>query len=185
MYAGKTTELERRVGRARIGQTKAQVFKPKIDNRFSLEEVVSHDGNGFPATPIENPEEILTALQPDTQMVAIDEVQFFPKEIVSVVQNLLAKDICVLVAGLSQDFRGEPFGFLPTLLALADEIAQLSAICTYKFDNGSTCGKQATKTQRIIDGQPADYHDPVILLGAQEAYEARCPQHHLVPGKPA
>lgn len=185
MLSGKTSELQRQIKRATIAGAIAQTFKPKIDNRWGkTNQIVSHDGNECPAIPVENPIKILECLEQNTNLVAIDEVQFFGPEIVPVIQQLLENNIRVLVAGLPQDFRGEPFGSMPILLALADQITLLTAICTYQEDDGTTCGRPATKTQRLVNGQPADYNNPVVLIGGQESYEARCPDHHLVPGKP-
>ena len=123
-------------------------------------------------------------LEPDTQVVAIEEIQFFDAEIVDVVRSLLEADIRVVFAGLSLDFRGEPFGSMPTLLSLCDEIEKPTAVCTETVD-GKPCGAVATKTQRLINGKPANYSDPIVLIGdEEEGYHARCPKHHRVPGKP-
>lgn len=186
MFAGKTEELIRLVRRFEIAQEKVQVFKPIIDVRWGkVNHIASHNGNEHPGIPIEKSREILNFLEKDTKVVAIDEVQFFDKEIVAVVRRLLDDDIKVLITGLPLDFRGEPFGEMPTLMAMADEMTQLTAICTYRSPNGSRCGcMTATRTQRLISGEPANYNDPIIKIGAEESYEARCPDHHLVPGKP-
>jgi thymidine kinase len=116
-------------------------------------------------------------VKPDTQVVAVDEVQFFGKEIIQICEDLADKGVRVIVAGLDMDFRGEPFGPMPQLLARAEFVTKLTAACT-------VCGCAATRTQRIINGHPADYNDPVILVGAKESYEARCRKHHIVPNKP-
>ncbi|HLU08570.1 MAG TPA: thymidine kinase [Oceanobacillus sp.] len=174
MFCGKTEELIRRVRRAIIARQKVQAFKPSIDTRYGLERVTSHDGQNIEAQPVTTPKEILDALQPDTTVVAIDEVQFFSEEIVQLVQDLASRGLRVIVAGLDMDFRGEPFGSLPYLLSCAEEVTKLHAICV-------VCGEQASRTQRLVNGQPAHYNDPVILVGASERYEARCREHHIVP----
>ncbi|MBU9724355.1 MULTISPECIES: thymidine kinase [Bacillaceae] len=177
MFSGKSEELIRRVRRASYGRQKVQVFKPQIDNRYSEKEVVSHNGNKVYAMPIEKASSILDLLEKDTQVVAIDEVQFFNEDVVDVVQALADQDLRVIVAGLDQDFRGEPFGHVPTLMALAETVTKLQAICL-------TCGSPASRTQRLINGKPASYDDPIILVGASESYEPRCRHCHEVPGKP-
>ncbi|MFA9559878.1 thymidine kinase [Evansella sp. AB-rgal1] len=177
MFSGKSEELIRRVRRAYYGRQKVQVFKPKIDNRYSEKEVVSHNGNKVFALPIEDASMILELLETDTQVVAIDEVQFFDHDVVDVVQELADQGIRVIVAGLDQDFRGEPFGDVPQLMALAESVTKLQAICL-------SCGSPASRTQRLINGEPASYDDPIILVGASESYEPRCRHCHEVPGKP-
>ncbi len=186
MFAGKTEELQRRLKRAEIARIPSQVFKPSIDNRWGEKNhVVSHNGEKYPAIPIpvEKPELILNNLREGTEIVAIDEAQFFP-EIRDVVEKLLLKNIRVIVTGLPTDFRDEPFGQIPILMALTDHVDLLTAICDFEFPVGSICRKPATKTQRLINGKPANYNDPVILVGAEEFYAARCREHHIVPGKP-
>ncbi len=177
MFSGKTEELIRRVRRAMIARQKVQVFKPAIDARYSLQRVTSHNGQDFEAIPVETVAEIASLIEPDTTVVAIDEAQFFDEEIVRFVERLAARGIRVILAGLDTDFRGEPFGPMPSLLCRADEVIKLHAICM-------VCGEEATRTQRLVNGQPARYDDPIIMVGAAEAYEARCREHHIVPGKP-
>lgn len=177
MFSGKTDELIRRLRRARIARQAVQVFKPVIDNRFALEKVTSHAGTEFEATPVAESRQILARLQPETTVVAVDEAQFFDLAVPDVCQELAARRIRVIVAGLDQDFRGEPFGPMPRLLALAEDVLKLHAICV-------VCGAPASRTQRLIDGRPAHYDDPVVLVGASEMYEARCREHHQVPGRP-
>lgn len=177
MFSGKTEELIRRVRRAIIARQKVQVFKPIIDARYSVEQVTSHNGQGFQAIPICDVAEIESLLEPDTTVVAIDEAQFFDDAIVLLVERLAAQGIRVILAGLDTDFRGEPFGPMPSLLCRADEVMKLHAICM-------VCGEEATRTQRLVNGQPARYDDPIIMVGAAEAYEARCREHHVVPGRP-
>jgi len=133
--------------------------------------------------PSKNPSEIIELVKPKTELVAIDEIQFFDTTIVDVIKNLLDKNIDVAFSGLPSDFRGEPFGSVPVLLALSDKIVSLTAICTHKVGN-KVCGQTATKTQRLIKGRPASYDSPIILVGDSESYTARCPKHHTIPNKP-
>jgi len=174
MFSGKTEELIRRVRRAVIARQPVQVFKPHIDDRYSLDNITSHTGQSIQAVPVALAADILDQLNPDTTVVAIDEVQFFDAGIVQVAQELADRRLRVICAGLDMDFRGEPFGCMPQLLSIAEEILKLSAICT-------VCGMPATRTQRLVNGKPAFYDDPIIMVGAQETYEARCRQHHYVP----
>ncbi len=174
MFSGKTEELVRRVRRARIARQMVQVFKPAIDTRYTAEAIQSHNGLGVEAVPIQTASELLTLLKPETTVVAIDEVQFFGWEITEICQQLADRGLRVIVAGLDMDFRGEPFGPMPVLMAQAEEIDKLQAICV-------VCGAPASRTQRLIDGRPAMYDDPVILVGGSESYEARCRQCHQVP----
>ncbi len=190
MFSGKSEELLRRVDRSEIAGHNVMVFKPAIDDRWGKRgSVCSHAGSEHVAVSISNPEEILMFMNGSSElgikphMVAIDEIQFMGPKIVPVIQELLEMNIEVCFAGLPLDFRGEPFGSMPTLLALADDIARLTAICTYK-DNGEICGEDATRTQRLVNDEPALYTDPIIKVGAEEAYAPRCPEHHIVPGKP-
>jgi thymidine kinase len=174
MFSGKSEELIRRVKRALIARRTVQVFKPAIDDRFGIELVRSHDGDEFVARPVRTSAEILPLLAADTSVVGIDEVQFFDPGIVDVVRALVLDGRRVICAGLDLDFRGEPFGPVPTLLALAERVDKLEAICV-------VCGESATRTQRIVNGVPAYFDDPIIVIGAQEAYEARCRTCHTVP----
>lgn len=178
MFSGKTDEMIRRLRRARIARQPVQVFKPVIDDRYSVEKVTSHAGAEFEATPVTSAGQILGRLLPETTVVAVDEAQFFDDAVPEVCQQLAGRGIRVIVAGLDQDFRGEPFGPMPRLMALAEDVFKLHAICV-------VCGAAASRTQRLIDGRPAHYDDPVVLVGASELYEARCREHHLVPGRPA
>jgi thymidine kinase len=174
MFSGKTDELIRRLVRATIAKQKVQVFKPAIDIRYAVEKVASHTGSTFDAIPVEKAAEIRTKLDKDTTVVGIDEAQFFDAEVVQVAQELAARGIRVLVAGLDTDFRGEPFGSMPILMAEAEHVSKLHAICM-------TCGDDASRTQRLVNGKPARYDDPVVIVGASELYEARCRLHHEVP----
>ncbi|GAB4579124.1 MAG: thymidine kinase [Anaerolineales bacterium] len=174
MFSGKTDELIRRLRRATIARQKVQVFKPIIDNRYAIEKVASHDGNAYEALPIAHASDILTHLASDTTVVGIDEAQFFDAEITHLANQLAHQGVRVIVAGLDMDFRGEPFGPMPQLLSLADQVNKLQAICM-------VCGEPAYCTQRLVNGKPAHYHDPIIIVGAQEMYEARCRRCHQVP----
>jgi len=174
MFSGKSEELIRRVKRAVIARRNVQVFKPVIDDRYGVEVVRSHDGDSFVARPVRSSEEIPALVTLDTTVVGVDEVQFFDVGIIPVIRSLVASGRRVICAGLDQDFRGEPFGPVPTLLALAERVEKLEAICV-------VCGEAATRTQRIVDGVPAFYDDPIIVVGAKEAYEARCRSCHEVP----
>ncbi|MCU0496895.1 MAG: thymidine kinase [Anaerolineae bacterium] len=177
MFCGKTEELIRRVRRAIIARQSVQVFKPEIDDRYATDYVTSHSGQNIEAYPIEYSREILKLIAPSTTVIAVDEAQFLDLEIVPIVEQLAAKGLRVIVAGLDLDFRAEPFGAMPHLMALAEEVTKLRAICTI-------CGEYACRSQRLVNGQPARYDDPIIVVGAQETYEARCRKHHSVPGSP-
>ncbi|TLS36701.1 thymidine kinase [Pseudalkalibacillus caeni] len=176
MFSGKSEELIRRVKRATYAKQKVNVFKPKIDDRYSEEAVVSHNGMSVMAVPVENSLDIFDLLVDDVEIVAIDEVQFFDEDITMVAQKLADQGVRVIVAGLDQDFRGESFGQMPQLLTMAEFVTKLQAICV-------SCGSPASRTQRLIDGDPAHYEDPIILVGASESYEPRCRHCHEVPGK--
>lgn len=174
MFSGKTDELIRRLRRARIARQKVQVFKPVIDNRYSVQKVKSHAGNEFEAQPIQCSDDIYKILDGDTSVVGIDEAQFFDEGIVEVAKNLAGRGLRVIVAGLDMDFRGEPFGVMPVFLAIAERVDKLQAICM-------VCGEPACRTQRLVNGKPAKYSDPIVIVGAAEMYEARCREHHEVP----
>ena len=175
MFCGKTEELIRRVRRAVIAGQKIKVFKPSLDSRYGIQQVTSHTGQTIAAMPVASSDDILEQANSDTTTVAIDEAQFFDEGIVDVTQELAAaRHIRVIAAGLDLDFRGEPFGSMPYLMCIAEDVTKLHAICMI-------CGKSASRTQRLVNGQPASYDEPVILVGAQESYEARCRRHHIVP----
>ncbi|MCJ7689864.1 MAG: thymidine kinase [Clostridiaceae bacterium] len=174
MYSGKSEELIRRIRRTKIAKQKVQVFKPKIDKRYSKEDVVSHSGGKVEAVPVKDSSEILNLIDVDTQVVAIDEVQFFDLGINDIITTLADSNKRVICAGLDMDFRGVPFGPIPALLAIAEFVYKIQAICV-------VCGNPATRTQRLINGKPAKYEDPIVLIGATESYEARCRKCHIVP----
>jgi thymidine kinase len=178
MFSGKTEEMLRRLRRAEIARKRIQLFKPQIDHRYGIDRVASHNGiSREDAIVVRDAHEILQHLAPETEVVAIDEVQFFDWTVAEVCTELADQGRRVIAAGLDQDFRGEPFGPMPLLLALAERVDKLNAICV-------CCGAVASRTQRLIDGRPARYDDPIILVGGSESYEARCRQCHQVPGKP-
>ncbi|WP_079529139.1 thymidine kinase [Halobacillus hunanensis] len=177
MFSGKSEELIRRVRRATYGNLSVRVFKPAIDNRYKEDSIVSHNGTSVLARPVAESLEILREVSNEVDIVGIDEVQFFDDNIVEVVECLADRGIRVIVAGLDTDFRGEPFGKVPELMALSESVTKLNAICP-------VCGSPASRTQRLIDGEPASYDDPIILVGASESYEPRCRHHHEVPNKP-
>ncbi len=178
MFSGKTEELLRRIRRAEIARRKVQIFKPAIDNRYGLVRVASHNGVAREdAVVVACAQDIVNRLEPDTEVVAIDEIQFFDDEVSHICTLLAGRGLRVIGAGLDQDFRGEPFGPIPTLMSLAEYVDKLQAICV-------VCGAAASRTQRLIDGRPARYDDPIILVGGSESYEARCRSCHEVPGAP-
>lgn len=168
MFSGKSEELIRRLRLAKIAQQKTITFKPHIDHRYGLEFVVSHNGSKVEARPLNNVHDIITIVEEvNATVIGIDEAQFFSQDVVSVICKLVNNNKRVIVAGLDLDFRGAPFGCIPLLLAVADKVSKLQAICTQ-------CGHDAHFTQRLVNGNPAKFDDPVIMIGAQEAYQARC-----------
>jgi thymidine kinase len=178
MFSGKTEELLRRIRRAEIARKRVQLFKPSIDIRYGLMRVSSHDGTGRDdAHVVPTAADLLRRVDPATEVVAIDEIQFFEHAIIDAVTILADQGRRVLAAGLDQDFRGEPFGPMPDLMTLAERVDKLNAICV-------VCGASASRTQRLINGYPARYDDPIILVGGSESYEARCRRCHDVPGRP-
>lgn len=174
MFSGKTEELIRRLVRAEIARQKVQVFKPALDNRYKADKVSSHSGSYYQATVVKDANEIAALVDEDTDVVAIDEVQFFDWKVAELCDRLAYEGRRVILAGLDLDFRGEPFGPMPLLMAQAEVVDKLQAICII-------CGAPASRTQRLIDGRPAHYNDPIIMVGASEVYEARCRKHHEVP----
>ncbi len=173
MYCGKSEELIRRLRRVRIARQKTQVFKPALDDRYDKSNIVSHSGDSIEALAVDHPEGILQRVGEETKVVGIDEAQFFHQRLVSAAEELADRGKRVILAGLDRDFRGEPFGPVPDLMARAEYIDKLHAICV-------NCGEPATRTQRLLDGEPASYDDPVIMVGAEEVYEARCRHCHEV-----
>ena len=177
MFAGKTEELIRRINVLSYARKNILVFKPKIDDRYSTTEIASHAGSKVPCIVISEAKEILNHVNYDTDVVAIDEVQFFDEDVVDICEYLADSGLRVMVAGLDKDFRGEPFGVLPDLLTRVEFVTKLTAVC-------AKCGAPATRTQRIINGKPASFNDPIVLVGAKEAYEPRCRHCHEIVEKP-
>ncbi len=177
MFSGKSEELLRRVRRATIARRKVQVFKSHLDSRYAgVFSISTHDGREIEATPIDTAAEIFRQVRSDTELVAIDESQFLDDEIVAVASALAARGVQVILAGTETDFRGEAFGPMGQLLAIAESVEKLQAICVI-------CGDLATRNQRLVDGKPARYDSPTILVGGRESYEARCRHCHRVPRK--
>lgn len=177
MYAGKSEELIRRARRALYARQKVQVFKPEIDDRFDEKMVVSHMGVSHDALPVKGVAALRAAIDPETDVVCIEEAQFFDPSLVELCVSLADSGKQVVVAGLDQDFRRRPFGPMAELLAVADEVIKLRAICM-------KCGQPASHTYRTVDGKPAHWDDPVVLVGATEKYEARCRRCFEIRGEP-
>jgi len=177
MFSGKSEELIRRVRRAIIARRSVQVFKSHLDARYAgLFHVSSHDGREVEAVPIDSAGEIFRQVRSDTEIVAIDEAQFLDEEIMTVVTALAERGARVILAGTDTDFRGEPFGAMGELMAVAEMVDKLQAICV-------VCGDPACRNQRLLDGKPARYDSPTIMVGGRESYEARCRHCHTVPRK--
>ena len=179
MFSGKSEELIRRVRRSLIARKKAQVFKSHLDERYSgIYAVSSHDGRMVEAIPVDSSSQLARAVDPGAHVIAIDEAQFLDAGIIGVVTDLAQRGRRVIVAGTDTDFRGEPFGAMPQLMAVAEVVDKLHAICVL-------CGGPASRNQRLIDGKPAPYSSPQIMVGAADSYEARCRMCHSVPAADA
>lgn len=175
MFSGKSEELLRRVRRALIARRRVQVFKSHLDERYAgLQRVASHDGATFEATPVADAAELFRLVRPESEIVAVDEVQFLDDGIVPAATALAARGVRVILAGTDTDFRGEPFGAMGTLMAIAEMVDKLRAICI-------VCGDLACRNQRLVDGRPAPWDAPIIQVGGSESYEARCRHCHRVP----
>lgn len=175
MFSGKSEELMRRVRRAVIARRRVQVFKSHLDERYAgLHRVSSHDGRTVDAVPINTAADLVRLTLPDSEVVAVDEVQFLDPAIVEVASTMAGRGVRVILAGTDTDFRGEPFGAMGTLMAIAEEVQKLQAICL-------VCGDLACRNQRLVDGRPAPWNAPVIQVGGSESYEARCRHCHRVP----
>lgn len=177
MFAGKTEELIRRVRILQYAKKQIVVIKPAIDNRYGKDEITSHSGYRVKSVDASCAKDILKFVTPTTEVVAIDEAQFFDSELVGVCEMLADKGVRVMLAGLDRDFRGNPFGSMPELLIRAEFVTKLNAVC-------AICGGPATRTQRLVNGEPASYDDPLVLVGASEAYEPRCRHCHTVVHAP-
>ncbi|MEJ2481536.1 MAG: thymidine kinase [Gemmatimonadota bacterium] len=175
MFSGKSEELLRRVRRALLARRSVQVFKSHLDDRYSgIHAISSHDGRRIEACPVSSSRALAEQVDPDVEVVAIDEVQFLDEGIVEVANHLADRGVRVIVAGTDMDFRGEPFGHIGSLLAVAERIDKLHAVCV-------VCGELATRNQRLIEGRPAPAEGPTIQVGGLESYEARCRDCHQVP----
>jgi thymidine kinase len=173
MFSGKSEELIRRIRRALYAHRSVQVFKHALETRSDLTEIRTHNGALHEAVAVFTSEDLLERTEETTDVVAVEEAQFFDEGIVDACRRLADEGHDVIVAGLDMDFRGQPFGSMPALLAGADEIVKLRAIC-------ARCGRDASRSQRLIDGEPAPASAPTILVGAQESYEARCRHCHEI-----
>ena len=174
MFSGKSEELLRRIKRGVIAKQKVLLFKPSIDNRYDENRVSTHNGNSYDSISIEKSSDILNFVK-DTKydIIGIDEIQFFDNDIVKIINKLADDGIRVIVAGLDMDFKAEPFHPMPEIMAISEMVTKLHAVC-------NKCGKEASRSQRLINGKPAKYYDPVVVIGASESYEARCRHCHEI-----
>ena len=174
MFSGKSEELLRRIKRGVIAKQKVLLFKPSIDNRYDENRVSTHNGNSYDSISIEKSSDILNFVK-DTKydIIGIDEIQFFDNDIVKIINKLADDGIRVIVAGLDMDFKAEPFHPMPEIMAISEMVTKLHAVC-------NKCGKEASRSQRLINGKPAKYDDPVVVIGAGESYEARCRHSHEI-----
>ncbi len=175
MFSGKSEELLRRVRRALIARRKVQVFKSHLDDRYGgVFQISSHDGTQIEAHPVSSSVEVAQRISRDSHVVAVDEAQFLDHGILAVANDLADRGVRVVISGTDMDFRGEPFGPVPGLLAVAERVDKLHAICV-------VCGDLATRNQRLSDGRPAPAEGPTVQVGGSESYEARCRSCHEVP----
>ena len=174
MFSGKSEELLRRIKRGVIAKQKVLLFKPSIDNRYDENRVSTHNGNSYDSISIEKSSDILNFVK-DTKydIIGIDEIQFFDNDIVKIINKLADDGIRVIVAGLDMDFKAEPFYPMPEIMAISEMVTKLHAVC-------NKCGKEASRSQRLINGKPAKYDDPIVVIGASESYEARCRHCHEI-----
>lgn len=173
MFSGKTEELIRRTRRALLAGLNAQVFKPVVDTRHQTPTITSHDGSNYQAQVVNNASDILFEVYNETTVIAVDEIQFFDHDIVVVCETLADNGKRVICAGLDMDFRGQPFGSVPDLMAIAEQIDKLQAICV-------VCGEGASRTQRLVVGKSVNEDEPIVLIGSFETYEARCRLCHEI-----
>ena len=174
MFSGKSEELLRRIKRGVIAKQKVLLFKPSIDNRYDENRVSTHNGNSYDSISIEKSSDILNFVK-DTKydIIGIDEIQFFDNDIAKIINKLADDGIRVIVAGLDMDFKAEPFHPMPEIMAISEMVTKLHAVC-------NKCGKEASRSQRLINGKPAKYDDPIVVIGASESYEARCRHCHKI-----
>ena len=174
MFSGKSEELLRRIKRGVIAKQKVLLFKPSIDNRYDENRVSTHNGNSYDSISIEKSSDILNFVK-DTKydIIGIDEIQFFDNDIVKIINKLADDGIRVIVAGLDMDFKAEPFHPMPEIMAISEMVTKLHAVC-------NKCGKEASRSQRLINGKPAKYDDPIVVIGASESYEDRCRHCHKI-----
>lgn len=174
MFSGKSEELLRRIKRGVIAKQKVLLFKPSIDNRYDENRVSTHNGNSYDSISIEKSSDILNFVK-DTKydIIGIDEIQFFDNDIVKIINKLADDGIRVIVAGLDMDFKAEPFHPMPEIMAISEMVTKLHAVC-------NKCGKEASRSQRLINGKPAKYDEPIVVIGASESYEARCRHCHEI-----
>lgn len=189
MFAGKSEELIRRLKRLMIADFKVQVFKPSIDDRYSVDSISSHNKSMIKAIRVTKTQDIVDNLEKDTDIIGIDEVQFLDSAIVELLERWASSGKTAIVSGLDLDFKSEPFYFMDKeltmadLMVRADNVLKLTAVCVFK-ENGKICGSDATRSQRLINGSPASYYSPLVMVSASELYEPRCRRHHIIPDKP-
>ncbi len=176
MFSGKSEELIRRLQRTLYAKQTTIIFTPSIDTRYKANSISSHNGRTLKAVPIQNSSDMLKYIDEKTQVVGIDEVQFLSGNTIEIIMSIVNQGKRVICAGLDKTFKGEGFGIVPELLALADDVTKLSSICM-------VCGNEATYTQRLIDNKPASYNDPIILIGASDSYEPRCRKCYTIDKK--
>ena len=174
MFSGKSEELLRRIKRGVIAKQKVLLFKPSIDNRYDENRVSTHNGNSYDSISIEQSSDILNFVKDKNyDIIGIDEIQFFDNNIVKIINKLADDGKRVIVAGLDMDFKAEPFHPMPEIMAISEMVTKLHAVC-------NKCGKEASRSQRLINGKPAKYDDPIVVIGASESYEARCRHCHEI-----
>ncbi|WP_299321957.1 thymidine kinase [uncultured Gemella sp.] len=174
MFSGKSEELLRRIKRGVIAKQNVLLFKPSIDNRYEENKVSTHNGNSYESVNIDKAEQIYDYINDKKyDIIGIDEVQFFDDKIVEVINKLADDGVRVIVAGLDMDFKAEPFHPMPEIMAISEMVTKLHAVC-------NKCGKEASRSQRLINGEPAKYDDPIVVIGASESYEARCRHCHEI-----